>query len=327
MGKLYVLEQGAMVHRDHERLVVRKEGARLTEVPLVHVDQVVLFGGTHLTTSAANLLLDRDVPVAMCSLSGRLRGFLYPAYDRWAPIRRDQVLRSDDSAFCLEFARQLVSAKLRNARSFLRRLHRDGRADASAAADAFKPALDQVSSVADVAILRGIEGAAAARYFRVLRQGFAEMELGPRGRRATDPAGALLNLAYGMLRIDVLRAVQLAGLDPFVGFYHRPTIGRANLALDLMEEWRPVIADSTALACARRKVVTPADFETSPGGWLRLSNKALRRFLAEYHRRCETVVALNGRSKSYRQWIDFQAESLAHALARNGRPFRGFVVP
>jgi CRISPR-associated protein Cas1 len=327
MGSLYVLEQGAVVHRHHERLVVRSQQARLTEIPLVHVDQVVLFGGTHLTTSAAGLLLDRDVPVAMCSVGGRLRGFLQPAYDQWVAARYEQVRRSDEPEFCLEVARAVVAAKLRNSRSYLRRLDREGRADASGAADTIGSDLVACAAAPTVDVLRGVEGAGAARYFRVLRAAFREVELGPRGWRAPDPAGALLNLSYGLLRVDVLRAVQLAGLDPFVGFYHRPRIGRVNLVLDLMEEWRPVLADAIALSAIRRRVIGAADFEPTEGGWLHLNNKALRKYLAEYHRRCETEVTIDGRSRSYREWLDAQARLFARSLRSGAEPYRGFVVP
>lgn len=316
-----------MVHKHRNRLVVRLQDARLAEIPLIHIDQVVLFGGTHLTTSAASLLLDRDVPVAMCSLSGRLRGFLQPAYDRWVPTRCEQVRRSDDPEFCLILAKELVATKIRNSRSYLRRLHRDGRAEAAGAADSLGDDLGACESASDINVLRGIEGAAAARYFRVLRTAFAEMEMGRRGRHSPDPAGALINLAYGLLGVDVLRAVQLAGLDPFVGFYHRPRTARANLVLDLMEEWRPVLADATALGAVRRDVVSVDDFEPTPAGWQRLTNKALRRVLAEYHRRCETVVTIDGHSRSYREWLDGQALKLAQSLSKGGRPYKGFVVP
>lgn len=264
MGSLYVLEQGAMVHKHRERLVVRLHNVRLAEIPLVHVDQVVLFGGTHLTSSAASLLLDRDVPVAMCALNGRLRGFLHPAYDRWVPTRSEQVRRSDDPEFCLTLAREIVATKIRNCRSYLRRIERDDRAPGADAADSLGRDLKACAAAGDINTLRGVEGAAAARYFRVVRAAFSTMELGRRGRRAPDPAGALINLAYGLLTVDVLRAVQLAGLDPFVGFYHRPRTGRPNLVLDLMEEWRPVLADSTALGSARRHVVEPVRLRADP---------------------------------------------------------------
>jgi CRISPR-associated protein Cas1 len=327
MGTLYVLEQGAMVHRHRERLVVRREAIELVEVPLVQLEQVVLFGGTHLTTAAANVLLERDLPVAMCALSGRLRGFLQPAYDHWVSTRCDQVRRSDDPGFRVGMAHEIVAAKIRNCRAFLRRLHRDGRADAQSAADALTRDLQACASAASEDGLRGVEGAAAARYFSVLRAAFGDLTLGRRGRGATAPGGALLNLAYGLLSVDVLRAVQLAGLDPFVGFYHRPNAGRPNLVLDLMEEWRPVLADSTALGSARRRVVTATDFESMPDGTVRLTNKALRRFLSEYHRRCETVATIDGKARSYREWIDNQARALALSLRPGGQPYRGFLAP
>lgn len=326
MGTLYVLEQGAMIHKHHERLLVRREKATLFEVPLVHVDQVVLFGGVHLTAAAANLLLDRDMPVAMCALSGRLRGFLQPAYDRWVDVRCEQVRRSDDPGFRGRLAREIVATKIRNARTYLRRLHRDGRADAAATADRMADDLAECLRSDDEDSLRGIEGAAAARYFRVLRSGFVDLKIGRRVRSSPDPGGALLNLSYGLLAVDVLRAIQLSGLDPFVGFYHRPRVGRPNLVLDLMEEWRPVLADPTTLAAIRRNVVSTADFERVPGLGARLTNKALKRFLGEYHRRCETTLAVAGRSRTYREWIDLQARKLALSLRRGGPPYKGFTI-
>ena len=136
-----------------------------------------------------------------------------------------------------------------------------------------------------------------------------------------------MNLAYGLLSVDVLRAVQLAGLDPFIGLYHRPASGRAHLVLDLMEEWRPVLADPTAVACVRRRGVGDDDFVRDAAGTVSLTNKALRRFVGEYHRRSETVVTIEGSSRPYREWVDRQAEGLARSFQPGGRPYSGFVVP
>lgn len=327
MGTLYVLEQGATVHKRRERLVVRKERQVLTEISLVHLDQVVLFGGVHLTTPVADLLLDRDLPVAMCTRSGRLRGFLQPGYDRWVPTRRAQVRASDDPLQCVAVARACVEAKLRNQRTYLRRLASDGRADAGDAADALGAAIHEVASTVAIDRLRGLEGAAAARYFRPVLEALGELGPGVRRRAATSPGDALLNLVYGLLSVDVLRAVQLAGLDPFVGLYHRPSVGRANLVLDLMEEWRPVLGEPTAVACVNRSVLGPKDFVTGANGEVTLTNKAMRRVVAEYHRRSETVVTIDGASRPYREWVDRQAARLARSLSAGGAPYAGFVVP
>lgn len=288
MAPLYVVEQGAVVQKEGERVVVRKDGRLLLSVPVFKLDSVVVFGGVQLTSQAMALLLAHGVEVAFMSTDGRLKGRLMPAESRNVPLRLQQYERYHDSAFRLRLARAVVRGKLHNCRAVVLRHSRNHpEADLAGPLRALEDAVAQVDHAPDLDSLRGLEGRGAAAYFTAFaRMVRGELTFSGRSRRPPgDPVNALLSLGYSLLTHELFGAVAARGLDPYLGFYHDVRYGRPALALDLVEEFRAPLVDRLVLALVNRRVCGPDDFEEGEDGGYRLTKEAFRRFLAAYEER------------------------------------------
>ncbi len=327
MPPVYVVEQGAQVGIGRRRLEVRKGGEVLLSVPLVHVSEVVLFGNIGLTTPAVHLLLKRGIPVTFLSSRGAFRGRLTGATTPHVALRQAQYRQAADSAFSLALAQALVEAKLRHQRALLQRQARRleaGQAGAlREAAQALDRALARVPRTTRHTSLAGVEGSATAAYFGGLRTLFGpEWRFERRARRPPpDPVNALLSLGYTLLAEAARGAVETVGLDPYAGFLHQVAYNRPSLALDLMEEFRPVV-DGLVLWCCRGGAVRPEDF--TPGPATRpvvMSPEATRRFIQAYEGRMERPVRhpVTGEQMPLRRALEAQARQIARAVQR-GRP-------
>jgi CRISPR-associated protein Cas1 len=303
MPTLYVTEPGARIEKEYNRLLVTKDDEVLLAVPLLHVSEVVLTSGVGATTPALLALLDQGVSLSLVSTGGRLRGRLLAAEARNLPLRHKQYARSAEAAFSLEISRAIVAGKLRNCRTLARRLARNVNSESpleigNSPADMADPksqreaaqsqsadrkseiahlkseidritqALAQTPGARDLAELRGLEGSGSAAYFGVLKTALrAELTFERRSRRPPrDPANALLSLAYTLLTNAVFTACEVAGLDPYDGFFHADKYGRPALALDLVEEFRPIVADSVVLTVVNNRMVCADDFEAGEDG-------------------------------------------------------------
>lgn len=226
-------------------------------------------------------------------------------------LRVAQHRKMADEEACLGLARGIIASKIRNCRTLLRRNHED-------APDVTLFELEQLAkkaeNVASQASLLGLEGTAARSYFAAfsgMLKGSASsaFDLDGRNRRPPrDPVNALLSLAYSLLTKELTNTIAAAGLDPLLGFFHQPRFGRAALALDLMEEFRPILADSTVLSAINNGVVTPGDFITHPTG-VALTGHGRRRFILAYERRMDQLVThpVFGYRVSYRRVLEVQA--------------------
>ena len=237
MSTLYITEQGAVLRRVGERLVVTRDHQVVEDVPIIHVEQVVVMGNIQLTTPAMALLLQRDVDVVFLSSRGKFRGRLMTTGSKFAQLRHRQLGLMNDGKRVLAVAQELVAAKLANQAHLLARL------GARQAVRELRRDVEKARRASTLDGLRGHEGAAGARHFAALKQiiptewGFTRRIYHP----PTDPVNGLLSLGYTLLLKDATAAVQLAGLDPFLGFFHAMDYGRPSLALDLMEPFRPLI--------------------------------------------------------------------------------------
>lgn len=288
MAALYVVEQGAVVQKEGERLVVRKEGRPLASVPVFKVDSVVVFGGVQVSTQAVALLLANGVELAFMSVDGRLKGRLMPAESRNVLLRLQQYQRYHDADFRLKLGRAVVRGKLANARALvLRYLRNHPEAPLVGPLRSLEDSLAQVDTAADLDSLRGIEGRGAAAYFTAFaRMLTGELKFSGRSRRPPgDPVNALLSLGYSLLTHEVFGAVAARGLDPYLGFYHDVRYGRPALALDLVEEFRAPVVDRMVLSLVNRRVLGPDDFEEGEEGGVFLTKEGFRRFLATYEER------------------------------------------
>ncbi len=330
MPALYVREQGAVLRRIGERLVVTKGEEVLEDVPIIHVDQVVVMGNVQLTTPAVALLMQREIDVVFLSSRGRFRGRLVATGSKFARLRHAQLRMLDDGERVMGVARAVVEGKLRNQRALLQ-AQGDYR-EVRRALEAIEAARRQARRAATLDTLRGHEGAASAAYFRALRAlipqewGFVRRIYHP----PPDPVNALLSLGYTLLLKDATAAVQLVGLDPYLGFFHALDYGRPSLALDLIEPFRPTV-DGLVLDLIRRGAVRRRDFSSKKRGdkvSVLLSEKALRGYLEAYERMMDERVLYSptGERTTRRRCIELQTREMAQVVLGKRRRFTPFTL-
>jgi len=295
--------------------VVESDGSSGGELPLAGVESLSLLGGVQISTQALHTLADRGIPVAFLSAAGRLVAMLDPLDSVSAQTRRNQVRLLDDPAACLALSRQLIQSKIRNQRTLLMR-NAEGFPKAALEAMAGEATQSQTATSPDS--LRGHEGRAAAIYF----ENFSRMLAGPEAvefdtngrqrRPPPDPINACLSLAYTMLVHECVAALRTARLEPTIGAFHVSRPGRPALALDLMEPFRPLIADSMTITAFQRGELRKGHFQTTAAGCL-FTDAGRRAFFAVYGRRMaeEVTHPVFGYRLSYRRMIILHAKMIA----------------
>lgn len=314
---LYVQIQGAYVALDAERLLVKsKEGTLSARLP--NTSHVCLFGNVQISTAAVRALLDRSIPLLYFSYGGRFLGRTFGHDTNNIELRVAQHAQFRDASTCLRLARGVVASKVLNCRTLLRR---NGDPTDETVLFELKQLARKAAEAPAAESLLGIEGAAARCYFGafggMLKMPLQEaFDLDGRNRRPPrDPTNALLSFAYSLLTKDVSLAIATSGLDPLLGFFHQPRFGRPALALDLMEEFRPLIADSVVIASVNTGVVSPRDFLRVPGSCA-LTIDGRKRFIQAYERRMDQLVThpIFGYRVSYRRVLEVQARLLGRFL-------------
>jgi CRISPR-associated endonuclease Cas1 len=321
---LYVQEPGARVTKSGEVLVVEAEDKK-TQVAIGEISELVLHGPISLTTPALGALLREEIPVTYASTGGWVLGHTVSTGHRNVAIRIAQSRAAFDERRSLAFARSLVTAKIRNCRVFLRRNFKAGdEAERDATLEALTRLADRAAYALTEEELLGFEGEAAARYFRlfstmlgVAARDFPEFGFDKRTRRPpADPINAMLSFAYSLLTRTWLTVLSAIGFDPYLGFYHRPRFGRPALALDMMEPFRPILADSTVIQAVNNGEVKPDGF-LAAGTAVSLKPNARRAFIAAYERRLDQEVThpVFGYRVSMRRLLAVQARLLTRHLA------------
>lgn len=318
---LYVQEQGARVGLEGEVLEVRsRESGVVGKARLFELSQLVVLGNVQVSAQAIRELCGRSIPICWMSYGGWLSGFTDGVGHGNVELRRAQYRAAESADASLRLARRFVRNKVANCRTMLRRNHPDAPDATLRELAALVDAADEAPALPE---LLGIEGNAARLYFGafsgLIRTG-GEVELAfdftTRSRRPPrDPVNALLSFAYSLLAKDLTVTARAVGLDPFVGFYHQPRYGRPALALDLMEEFRPIVADSAVLSAINTGVVSGSDFLRSSLG-VSMKPPGRKRFLQAYERRMEEEVThpVFGYRISYRRVLEVQCRLLARHL-------------
>jgi CRISPR-associated endonuclease Cas1/CRISPR-associated protein Cas4 len=321
---LYVQEPGARISKSGEVLVVETE-ERKTEVPIGDVSELVLHGPISVTTPTLAALLREEIPVTYASSGGWVLGHTVSTGHKNVSVRIAQYRAAFDERRCLAFARGLVAAKIKNSRVFLRRNFKSGdEVERDAALEALARLADRAVHAPTEAELLGIEGEAAARYFRLFATMFGEVSrefpqfsFDKRTRRPpADPINAMLSLGYAMLTRTWLTVLSAVGFDTYLGLYHKPRFGRPALALDMMEPFRPILADSAVIQAINNGEVK-ADGFLRAGTAVNLKPPAKRAFIAAYERRLDQEVThpVFGYRVSMRRLLEVQARLLARYLA------------
>ncbi|HVB56443.1 MAG TPA: CRISPR-associated endonuclease Cas1 [Candidatus Acidoferrales bacterium] len=289
--------------------------ARKKEIPLASVDSLSLLGSVQISTQAMKVLADHGIPIALLSAAGRLVGMMDPLDSVSAVVRRKQVLGFESPEKCLELARALITAKIANQRKLLVRNHSDLPADIS---EALAVQVSQAAKADSLESLRGHEGQAAAVYFdhfAGMLKGAAGAEFDVNGRKRRpppDPVNSCLSMAYSMLTHECVAALRVARLEPSIGAFHVSRPGRPALALDLMEPFRPLIADSIAIAAFNRGELAKGHFQRTSAGCT-FTDAGRKAFFEAYARRMDTEVThpAFGYKLSYRRMLALHARMIA----------------
>ncbi len=296
LNTLYVTTEGAGLRKDGENLVAEVDGQERARVPLHMLASVVVFGGIYLSPALIGACAAAGITIVLLDRGGRFQARIEGPVAGNVLLRRAQYRISDAPD---EIIRSLVTGKVANQRSVLMRSLRDyggefspdDRAKVEAAVDRLAHILRRIG-LGDQSeeTMRGAEGEAASLYFGVfgllIRSPDPEMAWRGRSRRPPlDPVNALLSFLYTLLTHDCRSAAESVGLDPAVGFLHRDRPGRPSLALDLMEELRPALADRLVLSMINRRQLRAGDFETLEGGAVFLSDEARKAVLAAWQER------------------------------------------
>lgn len=332
---VYVQARSAKVAKSGETLEISVEDETVKTARLAELSQLVLMGNVYVTTPCLHELMAREIPITWHSFGGWFIGHTVGTGHKNVELRTAQYRMSFDSSACLRIAKGLVAAKIANQRTQLRRNWKEGEAP-EPLLEGFKFDLDQARRARSIEELLGIEGNAAARYFghfrNVLRQPDErapfQFDFNKRNRRPpTDPVNALLSFAYALLVRTWTVTITAVGLDAYRGFYHQPRYGRPALALDLMEPFRPLIADSSVIQAINNGEVRPTDF-VSAAGSVALGADGRKRFIAAFERRMEHEIThpVFGYRVSYRRLLEVQARLLGRHLLGELDEYPNFVT-
>jgi CRISPR-associated endonuclease Cas1/CRISPR-associated protein Cas4 len=339
---MYVQARGAKVAKSGEVLEVSVDDAKVASARLMDVSQLVLQGGVYLTGPAQHELMARGIPITWLSHGGWFLGHTVGLGHKNVELRTAQYRASFDSAHCLRLAKDMVVAKIRNQRTLLRRNWKRGELPERLLSE-FKQDIEAAERAHDLPQLLGAEGNAAARYFRHFSQMLSVQVNGQpdeaaaeewpfdferRTRRPpTDRVNALLSYAYSLLARSVAVTLTAVGFDPYRGFMHQPRYGRPALALDVMEPFRPLLADSTVLTAINNGEVQAGDFVRA-GGAVNLNERGRKAFIAAFERRLSQEVThpIFGYSAQYRQVLELQCRLLGRHLLGEADRYPNFTT-
>ena len=363
MPTLYLTEDRALVRRDSEDCLLvqvpekRGEGgvvltpAHKKLIPLIKVEDVIVMGEVTLTASALYLLLEKNIEIHFMNSYGQFKGRLTPGLSKNSVLRMAQHRAHNNLSRRCELARQFVTGKLSNQRTMLQR-HNRRQAD-----PLFSQEIDQIaciirqlatlSTIAEVAptlvsgdtgiegtpleTILGLEGAGSAAYFHCFGKMLIDQQqwpfVGRIKRPPTDAVNALLSFGYALLTTQVASAVQMLGFDQFIGYLHSSVYGRPALALDLMEEFRPIVVDSIVLTLLNNKMLTSDDFHIELGAY-RLKKEPRKAFLKRFEERLNEEIThpTFGNKVKYRRCIELQARLVAKYLTGEIDEYPPFII-
>ncbi len=337
---LIIQSPRAYVRKQGELFIIEEKGDEVGRCRLSEVSQVVLFGAASLSAPALQECFRREIPVTWMTFGGWFLGHTVGTGYRNVETRTWQYRRSFDPQVCLHLAKRWVVAKMANGRTLLRRNWRNesGEREAKMPSELHQSLtmlMRQAMKAPSMEVLLGTEGAGANLYF----QNFSRMLKGEQGasrafdfktrnrRPPKDPVNALLSLAYAMLTREWTVTLSAVGLDPYRGFYHQPRFGRPSLALDMMEPFRPLVADSAVITAINNGEVHEKDF-LSAAGSCTLKESGRKRFIAVFERRIQQQVThpIFGYRVTYRQLFEVQARLLVRYLMGEIPSYPNFVT-
>jgi len=328
---VYIQEQGCSVSKKSEELEVKLNGKPIARSRLIEISQLSLFGNVQVTTQAIHELCKRNVTICYFSLGGWFNGITHGMSHKNVDLRRRQYAVAEDPAKSIIIARRFIEGKIRNCRTLLRR---NSIRPETEAMTYLQMRAEEASRSKDPEDLLGIEGSAARVYFQHFKDMIksespeARFNFESRNRRPpTDPVNALLSYVYALLSKDLTVTLLATGFDPYLGFFHKPRYGRPGLALDLMEEFRPIIGDSVVISLINNQEINLNDFVirgTSTG----LTANGRKKVINAYERRLDSLVThpVFGYRISYRRILEVQSRLVSRWLSGEIREYPMFCT-
>lgn len=328
---LYVQHQGASINKKNDELEIRGEGKVISTVRMLDISSLSVFGNVQITTQTINELCGRNISITYFTTGGWFNGITTGLSHKNVHLRILQYAAAQDKAKALSISRIIVEGKIRNCRTMLRRNSKNKSEEALSQLQVMYRKTREATNLQE---LLGTEGNAARIYFNH----FADMMRGDditqgynfenRNRRPPkDPVNAVLSLLYSLLTKDFVVTLLSVGFDPYMGFYHQPKYGKPALALDLMEEFRPLIADSTAITLFNSKEISKGDF-IRRGIGTTLTDDGRKKVIKEYEKRMDGLVThpLFGYTISYRRIIEVQCRLVSRWLAGEISEYKMFCT-
>jgi len=326
---VYVVGQGERVRRKGDRLEFWSRKGKAGDAKLREISQLSLYGGVEITTPALTALLQKGVPVCHFTHGGWFYGISQGNTHKNVELRIKQFDLARSKSRSLDLAKKFVSGKIKNCRTLIRRNDADVSKEVLATLGSL---VKEVNCARGAENLLGIEGAAAQIYFsrfdNLLKVQADNFEFNNRNKRPPkDPVNAVLSYLYGILVKDLFVTLLGVGFDPYLGFYHRPKYGRPALALDMMEEFRPLIADSTTITLFNNGEISQKDF-LNRGFGVSLTQKGKKTVVSGYERRMNSEVThpLFGYKVSYRRVLEVQARLLSRLISGEIKEYPPFYT-
>lgn len=322
MGTVYITqEQGTFIGKTDERLTVKANQQKLLDIPLIKIDGVVILGQATVSPAVVNELLNRNIPLSFLTPTGRYLGRLQPELTKNIFVRKAQWLAAGETPKAVHLVQGFVRGKLKNYRNFILRRRRElslTNLDGNIAK--LEQAIAAINTTNKIDSLRGLEGLGSAAYFgcfnKLIKNGSFQFHQRIR-RPPTDPVNSLLSLGYSLLRHDLQSAINIVGFDPYLGYLHFERYGRPSLALDLMEEFRPLIVDAVVLNSINTQKLTLDDFVTEPlSNAVSLNKEGLKIFLRMYEQKKQSQFKhpVLKRKVTYQETFEIQARLVAKYL-------------
>jgi len=298
LNTLYVTTNGSYLSKERETVKITVEDETKLRVPIHNLDSIICFGNISCSPFLMGFCAKNNVQISFLSEYGKFLARIQGPVSGNVLLRREQYRKADDLNFSADFARTIVIAKISNSRALILRTAREKPELSSTLKESAKKMLKLLQELKEPIKLdsvRGIEGMAAKEYFNIFDHLIVNQKedffFHNRSRRPPlDKMNALISFLYTILMHDISSALEAVGIDPAVGFLHRDRPGRLGLALDLLEELRPYIADRLALTLVNRKQIKSKDFTSSESNAVVMNEKGRKLILTTYQNRKQDVI-------------------------------------
>ncbi len=335
MATFYIFKEGSYIRKEGERLKITFEKSVIADIPLLKVNQVALFGPVQISTQALAELLKRDINVVFLTKSGKFRGRLQTGFSKNSILRINQFKNALNEKKRVEFAKSFVFGKLSNMKTLLLRHRREALCKPNKvinfAIQQLNKSIKSLKIFSNLDQVRGCEGAGSSVYFYAFKDLIKSADFDFNGRfkkPPKDPVNAMLSFLYTLLFKDIISICELVGFDPYVGFLHSEKYGKASLALDLMEEWRPVMVDALVLSLINKREVKPDSFQEDLSLGVRIKEDALQKIIESYERKKNSLIKhpLFKESTSYWKAMEAQARILEKAILGKIPNYKPFLI-